>query len=323
MSVLFPDGLDQLRAAGEATRLRTLALLSEGDLSVSELTRALDQSQPRVSRHLRVLVDAGLIEPYQEGSWRFYRLGDISPWLSDFLAALDGPERDADAMAFEVIRRDRAAKAAQFFSNNAAQWDALRKLHIDDHLIEAAMLDAAPRSFDRFLDLGTGTGRMLTLFADRYRQGLGYDVSQEMLAIARVRLDDADVRHAAVRRYDFSRAGELPENSADVVSLHHVLHFLGEPDRAIAAASRVLSPRGLALIADFAPHTLEELRDQYAHRRLGFSDEEIGQYAKAYGMTLATVTTLKSETPGGLISKIWRLEKTAAMQPLTKEKTLA
>lgn len=321
--MLFLDGLDQLRAAGEATRLRTLALLSEGDLSVSELTRALDQSQPRVSRHLRVLVDAGLIEPYQEGSWRFYRLGNISPWLSDFLASLSGPERDADAIAFEAIRRDRAAKAAQFFADNADGWDALRRLHIDDRLIEEAMLDAAPRNFDRFLDLGTGTGRMLTLFADRYREGLGYDVSPEMLAIARVRLDDADVRHAAVRRRDFSRVRELPENSADVVCLHHVLHFLGEPDRAVAAASRALSPHGLALIADFAPHALEELRDQYAHRRLGFSEEEIGHYAKANGMTLAAVTTLEPETPGGLISKIWRLEKTAALQPLMKEKSLA
>lgn len=320
--MLFLDGLDQLRAAGEATRLRTLALLSEGDLTVSELTRALDQSQPRVSRHLRVLVDAGLIEPYQEGSWRFYRLGVLAPWLSDFLAVLSGPERDADTAAFEAIRRDRAERASAFFAQNAEHWDALRQLHIDDRLIEEAMLDLAPGRFGRLLDLGTGTGRMLSVFADRYDEGLGFDVSPEMLAIARVRLDQAEVRHASVRRRDFSRIDEIAEGTADVVCLHHVLHFLGEPSCAVAAASRALSPGGLALIADFAPHTREELRDQYAHRRLGFSEDEIQHYAEACGMMLASVTTLEPETPGGLISKVWRLEKAAAVQPTKKEKTL-
>lgn len=320
--MLFPEGLDQLRAAGEATRLRTLALLSEGDLTVSELTRVLEQSQPRVSRHLRVLVDAGLIEPYQEGSWRFYRLADIDPWLASFLATLSGEECDADAAAFEAIRQDRAAKAAAFFAQNAEQWDALRQLHIDDRLIEEAMLDAAPSRFDRLLDLGTGTGRMLALFADRYKEGLGIDVSPEMLAIARVKLDEADVRHASVRRRDFSRVDEIPENSADVVCVHHVLHFLGEPSRAIAAAARALTPGGLALITDFAPHALEELRERYAHRRLGFSEDEIGTYAHACGMMLSDVTTLNPETPGGLVSKIWLLEKAAGQQPTEKVTTL-
>ena len=184
------------------------------------------------------------------------------------------------------------------------------------------MLASAPARFDRFLDLGTGTGRMLTLFADRYTEGLGYDVSPEMLAIARVRLDEADVRHASVRRRDFTRVDEIVEHAADVVCLHHVLHFLGEPVRAVAAAARALSPGGLALIADFAPHALEELREQYAHRRLGFSEDEIEQYAAACGMTLDSVTTLEPEQPRGLISKVWRLEKTAATQPSKKEKTL-
>ncbi|MEM9809943.1 MAG: metalloregulator ArsR/SmtB family transcription factor [Pseudomonadota bacterium] len=318
----FSAGLDQLRAAGEATRLRTLALLRQGDMTVTELTRVLEQSQPRVSRHLRVLVDAQVIEPYQEGSWRFYRLGTITPWLDDCLKGLTGPECDKDVAAFEAIRRERASKAASFFSENAPQWDALRQMHVDDDEIERALLALAPEACEHFLDLGTGTGRMLVLFAGRYRDALGVDMSAEMLAIARVRLEDEGIRNATIRRRDVMRPDELLEASSDLVCLHHVLHFLGEPERAIASAARALRPGGVALIADFAPHDREELRERYAHRRLGFGTQEIEGIADHVGLAVKAETTLDPGPNGNLISKVWRLEKPGASAKILKEEAL-
>ncbi len=305
----FSTSLDQLRAAGEETRLRVLFLLQQGDLTVTELTQALGQLQPRVSRHLRILVDAGLVQANQEGSWRFYRLGDCPDWLADLLGQLEGPQVDPLLGQFQTIRRDRAKRAQAYFAENAQDWDAVRRLHTDERLIEEALLELAPDRFNSFVDLGTGTGRMLVVFAERYQQAVGYDLSPEMLAIARVRLDDEAIRHADIRRRDILKADQVAPASADVVCLHHVLHFLGEPERAIEVASETLRPGGSLLIADFGPHQTEELRERYAHRRLGFDTEEIAESARRANLLLKAEVELQPATAGGLVSKIWRLDK--------------
>jgi SAM-dependent methyltransferase len=311
--VQFEISLEQLRAAGEETRLRILYLLSQGDLTVTELTQCLSQMQPRVSRHLRILVDAGLIEPHQEGAWRFYRLGSrTGPWLRDFVGALSGDAiADAD-QGLRAVRRERASRAAAYFAENAARWDALRQLHTDDRLIEAAMLELAPSESGRFLDLGTGTGRMLVVFADRYDEGIGYDLSPEMLAVARVRLEEAGVRNAHVQRRDIlhTQTGEQSDSGqSDIVCLHHVLHFLDEPERAICAAAEGLAPGGVLLVADFAAHEREELLDQYAHRRLGFRTEEISGFGLQAGLQLREEVSLAPKNADGLTARVWRLEK--------------
>lgn len=318
--MLFGQCLDQLRAAGEETRLRMLALLARGDLTVSELTRILDQLQPRVSRHLRILVDAGLITPYQEGAWRFYRLADLPEWLEACLDNLEGEEIAADLAALDEVRANRARRAAAFFAENAESWDALRKLHTDDGEIERALLDLAPRKIDRFIDLGTGTGRMLVVFKDRYRDAVGYDLSPEMLAVARVRLEEVQVQNARVRRLDILDPDDIPAASADLVCLHHVLHFLGEPERAVAVAASVLRPGGILLIADFASHDLEELRERYAHRRLGFDSGDIHTFAEHAGLRLERETTLQPGAEGNLVSKIWRLSKPSVESILSRSR---
>ena len=303
----FDHLLAQLRAAGEATRLRTLCLLREGELTVTELTEILGQSQPRVSRHLKVLADAGLVERFQEGAWVFYRLSAEATGgaLSDLLTA-KGVEAPAEDLAeLEHIRERRAEAAAAYFAAHAEEWEALRSLHIADEDIERALLEFVDEPIDTFIDLGTGTGRMLMLFADKYQQGLGFDTSPEMLSVARAQLVHASLTHAQVRRGDFL-SDELP-GDADVVCLHHVLHYLSAPERAIAVAARSLRPGGKILVADFAPHDHEDLRETNAHRRLGFSDEEIAAWAKRSGLMVTGDRRFDPPLPGGLVSRVWCL----------------
>ncbi|MEM1397419.1 MAG: metalloregulator ArsR/SmtB family transcription factor [Pseudomonadota bacterium] len=305
----FSRAIDQLRAAGEDTRLRILALLSRSDLTVSELVRCLDQLQPRVSRHLKILVEAELVEPYQEGSWRFYRIPQVPSWLGKIIDCLEGPEIDADLRALQQIRSDRADRARAYFADNAEQWNAVRRLHIDDHEIENALLSMAPASFDHFLDLGTGTGRMLALFAPRFRQATGYDASPEMLSLARVEVQAAGLTNVHLRQRDILKPDDITPGIADVVCLHHVLHFLAEPQRAFGVAALALKPGGCLLVADFAPHGREELRETYAHRRLGFSTEEIAGYASGAGLALADEQRLEPTDADGLTSVLWRFDK--------------
>jgi ArsR family transcriptional regulator len=302
-----------LRAAGETTRLRALALLSEGELAVGELAQVLGQSQPRVSRHLKLLTEAGLLERAPEGAWVFYRLpraNSTERHLADAaLAMLDptDPVLAQDAARLDAIRRDREAAASEYFERNAADWDRLRALHLPEADIDSAILQAASKGpFDLMVDVGVGQGRMIQLFADRVRRAEGFDTSRQMLAIARASLDD--LKKATVRFGD-AYAPPVERGSADLVTIHQVLHFLSDPARALNEASRLLKKGGRLLIVDFAPHDLEFLREQHAHRRLGFSDDEIADWAEAAGIRALKTTTLAPKKRGALTVKIWAGDK--------------
>src|SRR5262245_48693873 len=291
-----------LKASGEATRLRILSLLAEAELTVSEFTDILRQSQPRISRHLRLLAEAGLVERFPEGSWAFFRLaerGAAAALARELLARLDPADaivaRDRERLS--AVRAARAAAAQTYFRRHAAEWDRIRKLHVADEQVEAAIVAAlADRPFRSLLDLGTGTGRLLELFAPQLERGLGLDLSLGMLALARSRLDRAGLRHVSVRQGDIYDLA-LPKDAFDVVVIHQVLHFLDDGARAIAEAARVLRPAGRLLVVDFAPHDLEFLRDQHAHRRLGFAPDTVAQWMSAAGLDVAAQTTLAPE-PG-------------------------
>ncbi len=320
--------LNLFRAVGEETRLRIATLLRRGELTVSELTQILGQSQPRVSRHLKILADAGLVERHREGSWIFYRfvgrqrLGDPAvDAIGDALKRLGASEDRVaarDRERFEQSREARASAAAAYFRANASDWDRIRGLHISEPAIEAKMRELlGAEECDLFVDLGTGTGRMLTAFADLYREGVGYDLSREMLAVARARLDEAGVTHAQVRLGD-ALGVPAETGSADVVCIHHVLHYLAEPADAVAEAARILKPGGRLIVSDFAPHDLEFLRDEHAHRRLGFSEEEAEGWAEAAGLEPASSAALRPERDAGkgLTVKIWLFKSSAAVRRL-------
>ena len=278
-----------LKAAGEETRLRVLALLSEAELTVSDLTDILRQSQPRISRHLKLLVEAGLIERFREGTWAFFRLAEhgggaeVARGLLDHLNSDDATvARDRERLA--SVREARAKAAQKYFSTHAAEWDRIRQLHVADEAVEEAIAKAlAGKPFRSLLDLGTGTGRMLELFGPEIERGLGLDLSLDMLGLARDRLERAGLKNCSVRQGDLYDL-PLANSSFDVVILHQVLHFLDDGGRAIREAARVLRPGGRLLVVDFEPHEQEFLREQFAHRRLGFAPDTVKQWIAAAGL---------------------------------------
>lgn len=312
MQVSLDTMVDTLKAAAESSRLRILALLSHGDLTVSDLTEILGQSQPRVSRHLKLLLEAGLIERYQEGSWAFFRLSDADA-SRDFVLRLVAGIRPADAQLerdlerLAAVKNRRQARAAEYFARNAASWDHIRALHVPDRAVETALIElVGKRPFQAMLDLGTGTGRILEIFAPYYRRGIGIDMSREMLAIARANLDRAGISNAQVRQGDIF-SPPVARDSFDLVTIHQVLHYLDDPSRAIREAARLLRPAGRLAIVDFAPHSLEFLREEHAHQRLGFSDRQIGEWLGEAGLDLKETRAFEpsgGDAPG-LTVKLW------------------
>ena len=270
------DIVTALKAAAEPTRLRILLLLTAGELSVKDLTQILGQSQPRISRHLKLLAEAGLIERFREGSWAYFHVSDRTKGgrlALDLLALVNDADQGIarDRERAEALKREREAAAQSYFRTHAADWDRIRTLHVAESEVEEAMRKAlGPGPFKLLIDMGTGTGRILELFADRYERALGFDLNQAMLAYARSKLSKAQIARAQVRHGDIY-ALALPDGVADAVIMHQVLHFVSEPALALREAARVLAPGGRLLIVDFAPHDLEFLREDFAHDRLGFA----------------------------------------------------
>jgi len=310
MTIGTQQAIEILRAAGEPSRLRILALLSKGELAVMELSHILDQSQPRVSRHLKLLTEAGLIARFPDGAWVFYRLteaGDPRRALDALLALIDPHDallaRDADRLL--GVQAGRTAEANAYFSRNAARWDEIRSLYVAEGDVEAAIKAAAgPGPFRRLIDLGAGTGRMLRLLGPAAEGAIGLDLSQQMLNIARLQAAEAGLTDVELRHGDIFDT-RLPDAGADLVVVHQVLHYLSDPAAAVAEAARLVAPGGRLLIVDFAPHRLEFLRELHQHRRLGFSDEEMRRWLSAAGLDPAPLVALPPATGEGLTVHVW------------------
>ena len=302
--------LDIFRALADPSRLRIVQLLREMELSVGEVAQVLGQSQPRVSRHIKVLVDAGLALKRREGSSIFLTCApsSLAVPLFNLLDASAGSEGDhwtrADRARLTAVRADRSAAAERWFAVHATEWDKIRSLHVPEADVEAAMAELLGPALGRLVDIGTGTGRILELLASAAGQAIGIDRSPEMLRLARAKLDGQPVE---LRQGDIN-ALQLPDGSADTITLHQVLHFLPAPASAIAECARLLAPGGQLLIVDFGPHEREELRVEHAHARLGFSDEQIGGWLSAAGLVLAETRNLEG---GALTIKLWRAERTS------------
>jgi ArsR family transcriptional regulator len=322
--VALDDVLNGLKATAESTRLRLLALFTRGELTVSEVTQILRQSQPRVSRHLKLMSEAGLIERFKEGSWVFYRLSEDGPGrvivqkLSELLPWDDATlKRDLERL--DAVRKQREENAQAYFAANAGEWDGIRALHIPEDQVEGALLEfVGPSQVSAYLDLGTGTGRILELVAPRASRAVGIDLNGEMLTLARARIERASLAHVQVRRGDLF---ELPyaDDSFELITVHQVLHYLEDPSAAVAEAARVLKPGGRLVIADFAPHALEFLREAHQHRRLGFADKEVAQWLKAAGLSLAGTRALPPRDQSGLTVMVWLA--VAPAMPQRRQKT--
>ena len=319
MKLKASQAVEVLRAAGEPTRLRILALLAREELAVLELCGVLDQSQPRVSRHLKLLAEAGLVERFPDGAWVFYRLtgaGQAGGLVREVLDRVDpaDPVLTRDAERLHAVFAERAATASDYFARNAARWDEIRSLYVAEADVEEAILTAAgPGPYRRLVDLGSGTGRMLTLLGPRAGSALGLDLSQQMLNIARGHVAEAGLKACELRHGDIFGT-RLPDADADLVVVHQVLHYLADPAAAVKEAARITAPGGKLIIVDFAPHKLEFLREQHQHRRLGFSDAEIRRWLAESGLTGFTAETLPSAVKAGLTVKIWTAQRAQARQ---------
>ncbi|MBY3197962.1 ArsR/SmtB family transcription factor [Rhizobium laguerreae] len=304
--------VDVLKAAGEPTRLRLLALLDGGDLTVTDLTEILGQSQPRISRHLKLLGEAELIERYQEGAWAYFRLkqdGKAALLVRALLKHVseNDPTILRDGERLSLVKRQRAERAQAYFSRNAAEWDELRRLHAADEEVDAAVIRLlGSQPIDSLLDLGTGTGRILELLSGLYRRATGVDASRDMLSVARANLDKSRITKATVRHADILNL-PFEGQDFDLVTIHQVLHFFDQPDIAIAEAARMLRPGGRLVVIDLAPHTLEYLRDEHAHVRLGFSHQAMSDWLRKAGLDVEQVVDLHpgQQSGQGLTVTVW------------------
>ncbi|USG62960.1 metalloregulator ArsR/SmtB family transcription factor [Sneathiella marina] len=301
------DLLQGLRAAAEETRLRLLVLCGHSELTVSELTQILGQSQPRVSRHLKLLCDAGLLNRYQEGSWVFYRLSskNNTSLLARTLVDLV-PEDDSvvsrDLERLQSVKKTRVVAAEQYFKENAADWQRIRSLHVPEKQVEKSLERIFNgRDIRDFLDIGTGTGRMLELIGPKVEHAIGVDSSREMLSYARAAIEGEGLRNCQVRLADMYNL-PFANQSQDGIIIHQVLHYAENPLRAIKEAARLLRPNGIFAIADFAPHEIDSLRTDYAHRQLGFDTDEIWRFCEQAGLEQLELEVLEGDP---LTVNIW------------------
>jgi ubiquinone/menaquinone biosynthesis C-methylase UbiE len=307
---------DLLQALADPTRLRILSLLRRMELSVGELAILLGQSQPRVSRHVRILADAGVVERRREGSWVFLTIASeerTAPMFALVDAWADQQSAtsfDADAANLDRIRADRAEAATRYFTSHADVWDSIRSLHVAESEVEEAIGRAlGDQPLGRLVDVGTGTGRMIELFGRSAQLSIGIDRSSEMLRLARVKLEAAGIP-SSLRQGDMY-ALPLDDGSADTIIIHQVLHYAHSPAEAIGEAARVLSPDGRLLIVDFAAHQREELRTSDAHIRLGFDDDTMKAWFKSAGVEIDHVEHLEG---GELTVTVWRGAKAGVRQ---------
>ncbi len=310
--------LNIFRALADPTRLRIMLLLQKMELAVGELAQILDQSQPRISRHIRILDEAGLAERRKEGSWVFLKPGPAAElqilgriFRSDTVVKSEQATRDQAQLA--LVRKARAEMAERYFAAHAEQWDAIRSLHLPEAEVEGAMLALLQDiPLGKMLDIGTGTGRMVELFGASAQSIVAIDNSPEMLRLARAKLLESEtasgsnlVQKTELKQGDFNHL-PLANGAVDSVILHQVLHYAQHPEAVLVEVSRVLKSAGIVLIADFAAHDREDLRTEHAHARLGFSDDSMKHWLTASKLELVETRSLDG---GELTVKIWVAKK--------------
>ena len=313
-----------LRALADPTRLRIMRLLAHMELAVGELAQVLGQSQPRVSRHVRILCDAALAERRKEGSWVFLKSA-VSPEglrsVGTAAAQLIAVAEDEDAAFAQrcawdrrhlaAIRSARETTAEAYFARHADEWDTLRSLHSPDEPVEAALTGALGGELGAMLDVGTGTGRMAELFAGRAAHVTALDKSPEMLRIARTRLQQLPAERIDLVQGDFA-ALPFDEENFDTLVFHQVLHYAQEPEGVLAEAARVTRGGGRIAVVDFAAHDREELRTAHAHARLGFSDAQMQELLGAAGFDAGPGIALPGKP---LTVMIWTGRRDHAVAP--------
>lgn len=279
--------LSYFKALADETRIRLLNILLENELSVNELVYLMDMGQSRISRHLKILTDSGLLQCRRDGVWAFYSVSKKGK-EKEFAEAVrflftDEPELTEDLKNADLVMNDRKMKSKQFFNRIAREWDDLQQQIIGDFDLNGAILKHVD-ACNFAVDMGCGTGKLLYHLKDIATVTVGVDSSPVMLEQAR-RLFKEENGNVKLRLGELEHL-PIGDNKADCVIVSMALHHLSDPEKAIAEAARISNRKGKFIIADFEKHQNENMREKYGDRWLGFSKEEIGTFLSGNGFTL-------------------------------------
>ena len=286
------DTLRHLKALADETRLRLALVLQRYELSVNELVTLLGMGQSRVSRHLKILTEAGLLRARRDGLWVFYSASETGPGRAflDGVLSFAREEGRADLDMAARIIEERALKTRQFFNSIAEDWDELNREVLGDFRLPEAVREAVPDGCGIAVDLGCGTGEVLERLRGVSREVIGVDGSPRMLELARRRFgrasDAEDAEDGAGVSLRIGELDHLPlrDGEADFACINLVLHHLSHPEAAIREMAHVLRPGGVVLVTDFDRHQDETMRNVYGDRWLGFTREELTTALKAAGL---------------------------------------
>ncbi len=310
------------KALGDEARLRILALIRNAEMSVKDICDILGQSQPRVSRHIKILADADLIKRTKEGAWLYCKLnrsGAIGYFITSYLDNVD--DQDAvfasDLRRFETIVSQRIADADRFFEENAQEWDRIRELQIPDTLLDQEIQDhIGKEQIENLLDVGTGTGQMLEILHGRYQKATGIDMSSAMLRVARGRLAKLQTSNVSFQQLDILSIGK-DLGQFDCVICHHVLHFIPNASEAIARMAECVKANGRLIIIDYLPHSIDFLAQDYHHMWNGFPPEEMAKWFSQNSLSLQHMQSYqadlksKKKQSDSLIVGLWVAQKSA------------
>lgn len=307
--------LETLKALADPTRLQLLLLLGQSELTVQELTEILGMGQSRISRHLKILAEAGLVAVKRQGTWGYYRQGLDNPLFAEIWPALRN-RLQANPAQLEFQRRlaavleGRRRRSADFFERHARQWDALASRVLPMANYRPA-LEAALPNCRLLLEVGLGTGGLLPVLRQRAERVVGVDQSQAMLQqaslrLARLQLDGVDLRLGEMTHLP------LADAEADAVVLNMVLHHAPQPERVFRELARVVAPGGRVLVADLQRHEQEWVREDIADQWLGFEQAELRGWLESSGLEFeeylpiagtpgeASVFLLRARVPGAM-----------------------
>src|SRR5512133_3174193 len=292
--------LDTLKALADPCRLRLTAVLLAGEFTVQELTRILEMGQSRISRHLKILCEAGVLAVKHQGTWSYYRAGEDSNFFSAMRPVFEReleklPERSRDLAAVAEVLEGRRRRSQEFFDRHARQWDDLARTLLPVPAYRQRLLDQVPEGAT-LLEIGVGTGGLLTELAARARQVIGVDHSPAMLEEARRRLTAAGIGGIDLRLGEMSHL-PLPDAAVECVVANMVLHHAAEPVAVLREVRRVLKTGGVLLLADLARHEREAAREQLADQWLGFEEPELISWLKAAGFTETAIQRITA-APG-------------------------
>tara|TARA_Y100000590_G_scaffold470770_1_gene669895 strand:- start:22065 stop:23030 length:966 start_codon:yes stop_codon:yes gene_type:complete len=303
-------------ALADETRLRIVNILSNCELNVQDLVSVLSQSQPRVSRHLKILDEANLIERIKEGNWVFCKLissEGIRP-IIDYVSKTKKNNSDIytrDQKKLSLLIKNRAREANYYFNRIESEDASIGEYNISDNIIDQKIISIIEKNIklplSDIIDLGTGSGKILSLLSGSYLHGIGIDNNPNMLKMARSRFKQQGIQNCDLTFGDITDLS-LKENNADLVVLHQVMHYFDDPNILISQAARLLMRDKYILVVDFDSHSNESLRKRFSHRRLGFSDEQIINIFEKYNCILIDKDSGASnrlKNVEGLVCKIW------------------